>query len=694
MEYNFYRIWGIAGIAFYLAAAGFTLWGGEANGGLYIILSGLLLSLSYIAHLRVLNHLMRNYVGTKSIEHFFTPIITVGILAAVLSFLPDTYILFIGKLTASPLWDKIIDICSHYLAFVFFSLALCTYGRLILEQKLLKVYRQIALFKSYLLVVAFTQLLLPFSPKFLAPTLLLTGLLSSLPLLSHLRWVAVLTMRDKWVVLFYLSILNLLCLFFIQKLYYVNINNAVDFYFWTNIFGFIIIFSVFVYGLLSWLALVFSIPLASFIEEQRSEIAAFQEMSRGKPTPKEGDVGVWKRLFEACYKNTGSEAGWLAMCSGGSIDENPLIIENILREQISILYIKLNIKDQLIKIDSEGDKSFHYYMPNLRQQDLGVMANSPYRSLLVLVVYKAHSEQPEAIVCLAKSFSDGYSRYMIELCQSYIAQANLALENMLLVSETVRSARVRRELEIAGRVQQALMPKQFPENPYCEIAGHNEPAVEVGGDYYDYCRIDDRRLAFIIGDVSGKGASAAFHMAQMKGIFQSLLQFTSNAEQFMTHANHAVARCMETSRFISVILLLLDFEQRTFTYSRAGHCPLMYYNAATQAVDTLMGQGMALGIIRNNNFERFIEAICRPICVGDVFLLYTDGLVEARRRDTEEQFGYERLKNTLEAHCQLSAEQITQQIYSDFRAFSEGSDFKDDTSFLVIKIVGDGTGTK
>lgn len=651
----------------------------------YTIFSGFMLAVSYIAHLKVFNRFLRLSMSTKSIEYFLTNIIIVGLIAAGLSFLPQFYDFWANIDLNSGRVGIGINILNHYLLTFFFLLTLCVYGRLILEQKLLQVYKQIALFKSYLLIAAFMQPLLPFLPNFVAITLFIAGILSVTRLLLHLRWVAALNMRDKWLILFCLSILILLSLFFIQKIPQIRLDAFVQNNFWGNTFGIIVILTVLIYGILSWLALMFSMPLASFIEEQRSEIAAFQEMSRNM-TAKNKHTDVWQRLFEACYKNTGSEAGWLATyLSGKGIDENPLIAQNITREQIAVLHIKSNIKEHIALAENNGANSY-YYEADLYKKGLEAVADLHYRSLLILTIFQAQSKQVIAIICLVKSFSDGYSRYMIELCQSYIAQVNLTLENLQLVSETVRTARVRQELEIAGKVQKALMPKKFPENPYCEIAGYNEPAVEVGGDYYDYCRIDEQRTAFIIGDVSGKGASAAFHMAQMKGIFQSLLQFTSDAEQFMAHANHAVARCMEKSRFVSIILLLLDFEKYTFTYSRAGHCPLLYYNAASQTVEMLMGQGMALGIIRNNDFERFIEAINRPVNAGDVFLLYTDGLVEARRGDTDEQFGYERLKQTLETHSALSADEIAQRIYADFSAFSVGSDFKDDTSLLVIKV--------
>jgi len=194
------------------------------------------------------------------------------------------------------------------------------------------------------------------------------------------------------------------------------------------------------------------------------------------------------------------------------------------------------------------------------------------------------------------------------------------------------------------------------------------------------------RLALVLGDVSGKGTSAAFHMAQMKGIFQSLMQLCLPADSFLMMANQAVSNCLERSRFISLVYILLDFGFDTLSYSRAGHCPMLFYSAKTEQVTYFSGKGLGLGIIRNNSYANHIDIQEIKIRKNDVIVLYTDGLVEGRKSDSVEQYGYERLKQCLRANCRKSAEEIKQAICDDFYEFSENSTYKDDTTLLVIKI--------
>mgnify|MGYP000471382494 CR=1 FL=1 len=328
----------------------------------------------------------------------------------------------------------------------------------------------------------------------------------------------------------------------------------------------------------------------------------------------------------------------------------------------------------------------YYYFNNLDDLQALDAPSMSFKSLLIFPIF-TKNQQLDGIICLVKSFADGFDEYMITLVKGYVNQAKLAFENARLVEETIKTARYKEELGIARKVQQALFPKEFPATQYCEIAAFNSPAKEVGGDYYDYNKVDDLRLALVLGDVSGKGTSAAFHMAQMKGIFQSLMQLCLPADSFLMMANQAVSNCLERSRFISLVYILLDFGFDTLSYSRAGHCPMLFYSAKTEQVTYFSGKGLGLGIIRNNSYANHIDIQEIKIQKNDVIVLYTDGLVEGRKNDSaDEQYGYERLKHCLRANCRKSAQKIKQAICDDFYEFSKNSTYKDDTTLLVIKI--------
>ena len=673
-------------------------------------------------HLWFCTHYARRWFSSH-LGRTFVPLCALGILALLLSIGNQ----FDGTTPPTSALGGLLDIAAAYSTLLYFLWTFSVFGQFILSQKRKIAYRVWRLFNPLLSVYAFSQIFAATWLPFVITALLGLGILVWLPLLLQLRWVAVLDKTEKWQALVYLGLLTILSSILIGAFLSTEPNTHITLHTLyaallprDNLFLYLLMFAVWSYGLLSFLALVFGMPVASFIAEQRDEIERFQVLSRSTQD-KINAQELLQRLFTTCLSSTDSDAGWLLEYASDGTER--ITAHRLSSEQIGFLRVKSNFKD-LIKpnvpfaLPDEPSRRaalpltepapapmgssasapmrvvsgiigkrlrYDYYFPYLTREVVYNKDDTAVKSMLILPVYSSVTQRMAGVVCLCKSFSDGYNNAMIELAKSYVAQAQLSLEHWQLVSETVQTARYKREWEIASRVQQALMPLQFPDLPHCQIPAFTEPAVEVGGDYYDYARLGNR-IALVVGDVSGKGASAAFYMAQMKGIFQTLMQFDLDATTFMQQANHAVAKCLDRKHYITIAYLLLDLDTNTATYSRAGHCPMVRYCAATHHSQLYMGKGTGLGVIRNDSFADFVESQQINLAAGDVLLLYTDGLVEGRPQDSEEQYGYERLKKCLAEYHQLSANQIVQHIYADFKAFTYGSNFKDDTSLLVVKM--------
>ena len=197
--------------------------------------------------------------------------------------------------------------------------------------------------------------------------------------------------------------------------------------------------------------------------------------------------------------------------------------------------------------------------------------------------------------------------------------------------------------------------------------------------------MDDHRIALIIGDVSGKGTSAAFHMSQMKGVFQSLAQMKMSAREFIERANRALSDCLDRTSFITAAYFIVDTKKKEFEYSRAGHCPTLYYSAKDKNVTFLEDNGLGLGILRDKQFNTFVEVNTMKYASGDILFLYTDGITEAKNAKNEE-FGYDRLKNFLEKHVNCSAEVIKTEVLKALYAFSGSSNLGDDVTTLIVKV--------
>lgn len=612
-----------------------------------------------------------------NVHRLFTRIIIFGVTIIIISAIVAWAEL---EMLLSPAGMRGVKMLILYGVMSYFLYALTMMRKLMFVRRSIRAERQWQAFFIILLISAIAGLPWSFLTGLIRTTVYFIAFIAAISLLNRIKWVAELTRRDKWVIVFYLLIANLIHLAAFQIVYNTEgLEYVIKLPIYHNLFGTILIGAVSAYCLFALLSLLFTLPVSSVIEEQMAEINRFQEIGLALQR-RESSIDMYHRLFEVCLKNTSANAGWLLMRPLKS-DETCHFVD-ISSEQIWRINLWMNFKDM---VKSEPAKGYHYF-PDLDKYDIFSEKETPYKSLLVLPVF-TKPNYCEGVICLTKGFAEGFDEHTIKGCLSFINQAKLALENSELTKETIRSARFKEELEIATNVQQALLPKTFPDSEFLDIAVFNEPAKEIGGDYYDYAQSNDRHISVIMADVSGKGASAAFHMAQMKGIFQSLMQLNLSAYDFMLMSNRSVSRCLEKNQFITAVYVLFDLESNQLTYARAGHNPMLYYHAGEKQADYIEGEGLGLGIIRNRSYSRFIGVTNIQLQQGDILVLYTDGLVEGRKTESaEEQYGYENLKNCVISNAHLPAKDITEAIYKDYAAFTINSDYRDDTSIMVIKI--------
>jgi serine phosphatase RsbU (regulator of sigma subunit) len=212
----------------------------------------------------------------------------------------------------------------------------------------------------------------------------------------------------------------------------------------------------------------------------------------------------------------------------------------------------------------------------------------------------------------------------------------------------------------------------------------SEAAEEVGGDYYDLIELERDQFGLIIGDVSGKGTSAAFHMAQMKGIFHTLALKDCNTDEFVKRANRALSGCLEKKSFITAIYFRINAVEQQLEFSRAGHVPALLYKQRSKEVESLEDRGMGLGILRNPDYDKFVGKKTLPYESGDVLLLHTDGIIEAKNKN-QELFGLDRLKKSLTRFAHKKPTEIKEGIIQDLSDFLEGYSLDDDYTLVILK---------
>ena len=258
----------------------------------------------------------------------------------------------------------------------------------------------------------------------------------------------------------------------------------------------------------------------------------------------------------------------------------------------------------------------------------------------------------------------------LEALNVLAGQASQAIEN---------ARRFDRERSVARSMQEGLLRVVLPPMPGCDLGAVYEPAdgeADVGGDLYDVIDLADGTFGVVVGDVSGKGATAAAQTAMVKYMLRAFALQESTPESVMFQLNNALVRELPEDRFITLMYAVFDPKERTCCVAIAGHPPPLIYRAASGEVEEIKVGGGIMGIFEDVKFEE----VSAEISVDDVFVAYTDGLVEARAG--EELYEVDRVKQSLAAHSKTgSAKQIARRVYEDARRFGR---ITDDTVILAL----------
>ncbi len=245
--------------------------------------------------------------------------------------------------------------------------------------------------------------------------------------------------------------------------------------------------------------------------------------------------------------------------------------------------------------------------------------------------------------------------------------------------------RLEEELRIARQIQMSLLPRAAVTHPGLRISALCLPAAEVGGDYYDLLPLDETRLGVVVADVSGKGTSAALYMAELKGLVLSLSRVTQSPARLLCEANRILHAHTDSRTFVTMTYAVVDVAAARMRYARAGHNPLLHYEAAAGRARWLTPRGMGLGLDRGERFEELLEEAELELRQGDVFLFFTDGLSEAMNARSE-LFGEGRLQAILESGESLSTDQLKERILAEIRAFVGDEAQHDDMTLVLLQV--------
>ncbi len=274
----------------------------------------------------------------------------------------------------------------------------------------------------------------------------------------------------------------------------------------------------------------------------------------------------------------------------------------------------------------------------------------------------------------------------LDFLVSIAGQASVSIENAFLYEDLAKRERMKHELDLARRIQLASLPTEVPEVKGMDISGLSIPALEVGGDFYDYLNTSNDDFTIIVGDVSGKGTSAALYMSKAQGIMRTLYEFKLTPKELFVRSNQLMYKYLEKGSFITAIAGKFELNNNKLTFTRAGHMPLLYYNSGTGKVERLVPKGVVLGMTREDIFERNLEELTIEYKPGDIFLFVTDGVTEARNFEKSE-FGEDRLIEIFSESINGGANSIRDKVLESVRNFSKNTEQFDDMTLVVARVV-------
>lgn len=303
----------------------------------------------------------------------------------------------------------------------------------------------------------------------------------------------------------------------------------------------------------------------------------------------------------------------------------------------------------------------------------------PFLSAFELVIPVLHKEQPVAYVFIG-GFGDEDDMYeKVQFITTITNIVAVAIENKRLFKRQLEQERLRREMELAGEMQRMLIPASLPVKDCYEMASIYKPHFGVGGDYYDYLEFSDGKLAFCIGDISGKGVAAALLMANFQANFNTLINKRTPLKEFIIDLNTSVNLITGGERFITFFVAEFDRYNNILRYINAGHNPPIL---ASKNQTILLKNGCTiLGSFQElPNIEVGEVELTEPALI----LTYTDGLIDVQNA-VGEYFDDLLLKKFVEENHQLSAAEFNHRLQEQINIFKGDQGYPDDFTVLTTK---------
>ena len=497
-------------------------------------------------------------------------------------------------------------------------------------------------------------------------------------------WIVYLSRREKLYCIVYSALLFFTDVFLSVLVTNTSVANRLLESFSSPLHSFIQLNAIFgsVYFGMAFVSTLFHLPTAEVFERKQSELTSLHNLSRLVTQVFDfNDLlnTVTQMTLEVC----GAGTSWLELVRQ-SADVKEMSFDVVAKRNITT--------EEIEKLMGGTQPSLRHVMVQTKKVSLiddilsdrrtkHVKQDGQLKGSMLSVPLLSH-EDLIGILHATKDMEYGFDQDDIDVLTTFADHVTIAIENSKLIAKSIERERLHQELMVAQRMQQRLLPQTVPDYPCTDIAAVSESSLEVGGDYYDFVQLSDGKFGIVVGDVSGKGVSAAFYMAEVKGIFLSLSKLCSSPRELLVRANHTLMNSLERNAFISLIYVVVDTRNASMVLARAGHCPAVYISS--DGHELVRPTGLGLGLTDGALFEDSTEERTIRLKAGDVCIFYTDGITESRNKKGDE-YGYERLVKTAVDARNLGSHQIKETILQDVRTFTGDSSYGDDMTLVILK---------
>lgn len=328
----------------------------------------------------------------------------------------------------------------------------------------------------------------------------------------------------------------------------------------------------------------------------------------------------------------------------------------------------------------KSDFNVERYLNQLENVHDIIYVQDSFLDLFDALIPVYHKDQTLAYV-IAGWDEDGTEQWQEDL-KFVQALANIiyvAFENKKLAKQRIEQETLRKELELASHMQSMLLPTELPQTREITVDAIYKSHAEVGGDYYDFFKLNEDEYALCVADVSGKGVSAALLMSNFQANVRALFQYVPTLEELAHILNEKVMNSAKGEKFITAFLAKYNVKKREIKYINAGHNPPIMVRDGK--IDLLKEGCLGLGMLDELPFVKMKR---EPIPLNTLLVCYTDGLTELENKD-EQLFGLEALNEIIRDNRDCDIPDILQQIIAQLNTFRGEMPYKDDIALMACK---------